>query len=126
MTDDGAPVLGATQSFSVVVRDSLSDLVLARHDICWRVARRGCRVLNATLEVTNLSFVRRDDAERLTNLTVQAAATGSHLRASHGTGRRTAGPSLCASTRRGAPPPAARSHNSTSPRSQTAARRLCP
>ena len=76
MTDDGAPVLGATQSFTVVVRDSLSDLVLGAGitNLLAGGAAGLPLVLNATLEVTNLSFLLETDAERLTNLTVQAAA----------------------------------------------------
>ena len=76
VTDDGAPVLSATQSFTVVVRDTLSDLVLAAGftNLLAGGAAGLPLVLNATLDVTNLSFLLETAAERLTTLTFQATA----------------------------------------------------
>ncbi len=76
VTDDGTPMLSATQSFTVVVRDTLSDLVLGAGatNLLAGDATGLPLVLNSTLDVTNLSFVLETDARRLTNLTVQAGA----------------------------------------------------
>jgi hypothetical protein len=77
VTDDGTPMLSATQSFTVVVRDALSDLVLGAGTTNLLAGGAGevQLALNSTLEVTNLSFVLEADAQRLSNLTVQAGAT---------------------------------------------------
>lgn len=74
VTDDGVPPLSATQSFTVIVLDVLSDIALSA-GVTNLLAGESVAVplvLDSSLDATNLSFVLATDAQRLTNLTFHA------------------------------------------------------
>ena len=75
VSDNGVPVLGATQQFAVVVNDVLSDLTLSAGMTNLLAGERVVLPLNlySTLDVTNLAFTLETDGQRLTNLTIAAS-----------------------------------------------------
>jgi subtilase family serine protease len=74
VTDNGVPPLNATQSFTVIVLDVLSDVALSAGNTNLLAGERVAvpLVLDSTLDATNINFILATDAQRLTNLTVQA------------------------------------------------------
>ncbi len=76
VTDNGVPVASATQSFTVVVQDVLTDLTLSAGTTNLLAGERMAVPLrlNSALDVTNLSFELETDGLRLTNLTVEGAS----------------------------------------------------
>jgi hypothetical protein len=76
VTDNGVPPLSATQSFTVVVLDVLSDLTLSI-GVTNRLAGESAVmpiVLDSSVDTVQLNFHIETDGDRLTNLVVQSTA----------------------------------------------------
>jgi hypothetical protein len=73
VSDDGIPSLSATQSFTVVVRDVLSDFKLAIGSTNVMAGENGVVpvLLTSGLDLTNISFFLETPSEQLTNFTLQ-------------------------------------------------------
>jgi hypothetical protein len=74
--DNGSPVLGATQQFTIVVRDTLPDFALAigRTNVFAGESNAVPVVLNSTLDLTNITFQLGADETRLSDLSLLPAA----------------------------------------------------
>jgi hypothetical protein len=76
VTDDGSPSLSATQQFTIIVRDYLSDLALALGTTNVLAGETGAVPLSlvANLDLADISFHLRTSEARLANLTLQNAS----------------------------------------------------
>ena len=76
VTDDGVPSLYATQRFSVIVRDTLSDFVfrVGSTNVLAGESNTVPLVLQAGADLTNLSLIVSVPASRLTNLVLRPLA----------------------------------------------------
>jgi hypothetical protein len=74
--DNGSPVLGATQQFTVVVRDTLPDFALAlgSTNVFAGESNFVPVSLNSTLDLTNITFLLGADASRLASLSLLPTA----------------------------------------------------
>jgi hypothetical protein len=77
VTDNGMPPLSATQQFTVVVRDSLSELALSlgSTNVLAGESNSVPLVLKSGLKLDTVRFELEADLARLTNLSVQAASS---------------------------------------------------
>jgi hypothetical protein len=76
--DDGLPVLSATQTFQVIVRDTRADFVVSIGSTNVVAGQAGSLpvTLASSLDLTNLSFLLEADSGRLTNLLLTPLAPG--------------------------------------------------